>query len=58
MSLRSGIQGAESNVLSADLPRFEETSVCGIKSSWKIKVGGGGREGRQGEEGGSVEYWG
>lgn len=45
MSLRNGIQSAQFNALSADLPRFEETSVCGIKSSWKIK-GVEGKEGR------------
>lgn len=49
MSLRNGIQSAQSNVLSADLPRCEETSVCGIKSPWKIK-GVEGKEGREGEE--------
>ena len=50
MSLRNGIQGAQSNVLSADLPRFEETSVCGIKSSWKIKEVEGKEDRRREEE--------
>lgn len=48
MFLRNGMQGAQSNVLSADLPRFEETSACGIKSSWKIK-GVEGKEDRRRE---------
>lgn len=34
---RNGTQGVQLNMLRADLPRFEENSVWGIKSSWKIK---------------------
>lgn len=49
MSLRNGIECAQSNVLSADLLRFEEISVWGIKSSRKIK-GVEGKEGKIKEE--------